>query len=83
MRWNRSWWVKTSISIRPCATGRSIRAQYLRIIRNHGSHRILLGSDAPGIQPNRRSRGCARSGLTDAEERRILGENAAALLGLS
>lgn len=58
-------------------------AQYLRIIRHHGSQRIVLGSDCPWHSTEQEIARLRTLGLTDVEERRILGENAAELLGLS
>lgn len=56
--------------------------QYLRIIRSHGTERILFGSDSPWESPAHTLEGLERLGLTGVELQRITHDNAAALLGL-
>lgn len=53
-----------------------------RIIRNHGPARILFGSDMPWSAPHLEKRFIQSLGLSEKEERDILGDNAAALLEL-
>lgn len=56
--------------------------QYRRIIKSHGAHRILFGSDCPWQHPRTALAGLKALALPPEEERAILYGNTAALLGL-
>lgn len=56
--------------------------QFLRIVRNHGIHRVLYGTDAPWQNPCTYLERFLALPLTDRERRWILWENAAELFGL-
>ena len=47
-----------------------------------GSEKILFGTDFPLLKPGRYYREIEASGLSASQQRRVLGENAASLLGL-
>jgi len=53
-----------------------------RIVAAHGADRILLGSDMPWSKTTDEARFVRSWGLSDADTRKVLGENAARLLGL-
>jgi len=55
-------------------------AQIREVIRAHGAHRILFASDCPWGDPAEGIRFVRGLGLSEAEEERILGANAAELL---
>ena len=52
------------------------------VARLVGADRILLGSDYPLLKPRRLIEQVKRASLSEADERAVLGENAASLLGL-
>lgn len=56
--------------------------QYLRIIRKHGAHRVLFGSDSPWECPAHTLKGLQALGLTKEEMQLITHDNAARLLGI-
>ena len=56
--------------------------QIVRMVRNHGADKILFGSDAPWQTPARVLEAFLKLPFTETEQRRILWENAARLLGL-
>lgn len=91
----RDVWLDTSFSLLPLRhaadalqetadDGRCIlsRESFLRMVRNHGSRRILFGSDSPWGGQAETIAALRDTGLTGEELRRILGENAADLLQL-
>ncbi len=55
---------------------------FVRIVRAHGPHRVLFGSDGPWTDPSTEIEHLSRLGLTDAELEGILGGNAQELLGI-
>lgn len=57
--------------------------QFLRIVRAHGSHRVLYGTDAPWQNPCTYLERFRALPLTDRERRWILWDNAAELFGLA
>jgi predicted TIM-barrel fold metal-dependent hydrolase len=57
-------------------------AVYRLAVELAGSEKILFGTDFPLLKPGRYYREIEASGLDPAQRRRVLGENAAALLGL-
>lgn len=57
--------------------------QFCAIVRGFGAHRVLFGTDSPWGGQSEQVAAFNALPLTDAEKRMILGENAAALLGLS
>ncbi|MBE5802656.1 MAG: hypothetical protein E7319_10285 [Clostridiales bacterium] len=59
------------------------REQYLRIIRAHGSQKILFGSDSPWERPQDTLRGLEALGLTPEEMNDITSGNALRLLGMA
>lgn len=54
----------------------------LRIIRNHGADRVIFGTDWPMADQATEIASVRALGLTDAEERALLGENLARLLSI-
>ena len=64
------------------AAGHAPEEQFLRIVRRHGADRILFGTDAPWQDPPAVRAAFLRLPLTPAEQRAILWDNAARLLGL-
>lgn len=56
--------------------------QFLRIIRKHGTHKILFATDSPWEDQTDYLARIHAMALTAQEEKQILGENAAKLLGL-
>lgn len=56
--------------------------QFLRMVRKHGTDRILFGSDSPWGSQAETLDALRGSGLTDGELRAVLGGNAARLLRL-
>lgn len=59
------------------------RSQFLRIVRNHGSDRLLFGTDSPWTGQKEELERIRSAGLLPEEERAILGGNAMKLLGLT
>lgn len=57
--------------------------QILRMIRKHGAHRILFGSDAPWQDPGKVLEAFWKLPLTDAERRAICHDNACELFHLT
>lgn len=57
--------------------------QFIRIVRKHGSERILFGSDCPWQSPLEEFRWIERLGLSSADRENIYWNNAARLLKLS
>lgn len=57
--------------------------QFLRMVRNHGAHRILFGTDSPWSAQKESIEVLKDSGLTACELSAILGENAAKLLQIA
>ena len=55
--------------------------QLVRMVRKHGAGRILFGSDAPWQTPARVLEAFLKLPFTEAEQRQILWQNAARLLG--
>ncbi|MBO8137555.1 MAG: amidohydrolase family protein [Desulfotomaculum sp.] len=55
--------------------------KFRRMIREHGYHRVLLGSDYPYSDPGKESLCLAQLGLNDKEYNAITRENAKKLLG--
>jgi len=53
------------------------------LVAEVGAGRLLFGSDVPFVDAALQLGGCAYARITDADRRRILGENAAALFGIS
>lgn len=74
---------------RPCffdtayLAGHLDEARFLRIVRTHGVERILFGTDSPWGEPAGDIAWLRATGLDGDELDRILGANAAALLGIS
>lgn len=64
------------------AAGHAPVEQFLRIVRRHGAERILFGTDAPWQDPPAVRAAFLRLPLTPDEQRAILWDNAARLLGL-
>ena len=64
------------------AAGHAPQEQFLRIARRHGVDRILFGTDAPWQDPPAVRAALLQLPLTPAEQRAILWDNAARLLGL-
>jgi predicted TIM-barrel fold metal-dependent hydrolase len=58
------------------------RAQAERLLRRHPADRLLFGSDSPWVGQQRTIEDLRAFGLGNGVEARVLGENAAALLGL-
>lgn len=56
--------------------------QFLRIIRKHGTHRILFATDSPWESQKEYLHRIHQMELTETEKRQILGDNAARLLRL-
>ena len=54
----------------------------MKILEKHGSDKILFGSDAPWNEPSQDIELIKCFGLTEDEEKAVLGENARKLLGL-
>lgn len=54
---------------------------FVRLARKHGIERILFGSDSPWAEQRETLAHFLTLGLTEEEKRKILGENARALLG--
>lgn len=50
--------------------------QFLRMVRNHGSDRIIFGTDTPWYDQKQALMDLDEIGLTDLEKSQILGENA-------
>ncbi|MBR1693525.1 MAG: amidohydrolase family protein [Lachnospiraceae bacterium] len=59
------------------------KEQFLRMVSRHGADRILFATDSPWSDQGQSVRHIRQMGLKEPEESRILGENAAGLLGLS
>ena len=57
--------------------------QLLRMVRRHGAHRILFGTDAPWQDPRTVLESFLALPLADAERRAICHDNAARLFGLA
>ena len=57
-------------------------AQILRMVRNHGTHRIVFGTDAPWQDPRDVLEAFLAMPFSDAERRAICCDNASQLLGL-
>ncbi|HRR32645.1 MAG TPA: TatD family hydrolase [Kiritimatiellia bacterium] len=57
--------------------------QLVRIVREHGSSRILFGTDAPWQSPDAVLRAFLRLPFTARQQRQILWDNAAGLFGLT
>jgi len=57
--------------------------QIVRMVRNHGAARVVFGSDAPWQNPATVLAAFLKLPFTEAEQRRILWDNAAHLLSLS
>ncbi|MDE7324820.1 MAG: amidohydrolase family protein [Lachnospiraceae bacterium] len=55
---------------------------FLRIVKKHGTDRILFATDSPWQPQKRYVERFLNIGLTESEQRMVLGENAAKLLGL-
>ncbi len=55
----------------------------VRMIRTHGTDRILVGSDFPFVQQWRDIQAISQLDITQGEKEKILGKNALDLLGLS
>jgi len=64
-----------------CA-GRMPVIQARRIVQNHGANRILFGTDLPWGDPAAELRFVRAFGLSEEDEAKVLGGNAARLLGL-
>ena len=58
------------------------RAQFLRIVQNHGADKILFGSDAPWSRAGEEIRTIQGLPLTDQEKKLILGGNALRILNM-
>lgn len=56
--------------------------EFLELVRAHGAHRVLFGSDAPWIDLGAEIQGLGQVGFTAEELDGILGGNAERLLGL-
>ncbi len=56
--------------------------QFLRISKNHGADKILFGSDSPWSCAKDEIKSIKNSALTAEEKKKILGENAAKILGI-
>ena len=73
---------------RPCffdtayVPGRIDEDRFLRIVRAHGAGRVLFATDSPWGEPAGDMAWLRSTGLEPAEVNRILGDNAAALLGI-
>jgi predicted TIM-barrel fold metal-dependent hydrolase len=63
--------------------GRLEPARAARIIRSHGTDRILFGSDFPFAQQQKDIQTILKLDITQEEKEKILGKNASLLLGLS
>ncbi|MEM2990526.1 MAG: amidohydrolase family protein [Halobacteria archaeon] len=63
--------------------GRLDLAQIMRIIRSHGTNKIVFGSDFPFAQPKDDIRTILQLDITQEEKKKILGENISQLLGLN
>ena len=55
---------------------------FLRMVREHGANRVLFGSDSPWGGQAETLAALKETGLTDEEQKAVLGENAAKLLQL-
>ena len=60
--------------------GRIGREHFMRMVRKHGSERILFGSDSPWVDQGRARRWIETLSLSDEEKTRIFHRNAEALL---
>ena len=56
---------------------------FVRLCRRHGIQKILFGTDSPWQDQGEYVKQLGAMGLTGAEQKAVLGENAARLLGLS
>lgn len=71
-------YLDTSMSV-----GFTSREQFIRIVKAHGAHKILFGSDSPWGSPTKDMADINAMPLTQQEKQDILGNNAAKLLGYS
>lgn len=77
-----------AITVNPEASAPPIRTmnleedQFLRIIRKHGTDKILFATDSPWEDQSDYLNRIHKMALSDAESKQILGDNAAKLLGL-
>jgi predicted TIM-barrel fold metal-dependent hydrolase len=78
--WPRKVWVDISATA-PLLAGGPFAAQFTWVLRKMGIDRVLFGSDYPVEDPARAIEAVAELGFTADEQRAILYENAAALLG--
>lgn len=91
----RDVWLDTSFSLLPLrhisATGQKTETDhsyrlpqesFLRMVRKHGTDRILFGSDSPWGGQAETIAALKNTSLTDAELNAVLGDNAARLLSL-
>lgn len=91
----RDVWLDTSFSLLPIRHPADVlqetadderyrlsRESFLRMVRNHGLHRVLFGSDSPWGGQAETIAALRDTGLTGDELRAILGENAVGLLQL-
>lgn len=70
-------WMDTSFTLGHCPL-----EQILRIVRRHGAHRILFGTDSPWVDQAQAVEELMQTPFTPQEKRAILWDNATALLNL-
>ena len=86
-------WLDTSFSLLPIRSAPDMTQEksesyrlspesFLRMVREHGANRVLFGSDSPWGGQAETLAALKETGLTDEEQKAVLGENAAKLLQL-
>lgn len=73
----RDVWLDTSYTL-----GHLPDEEFVALVRAHGAHRVVFGSDGPWTDPTREIAHLRRLGLTAEELEGILGRNAERLLGM-